>query len=183
MLANPYVAVGAAVVGCCVSDLSRIGTPSSNSWNGRGSSSSARSLSTTGSHSSRATRTISSRPLPAGGAGIIEWVRAKWRAFTDLIPDFVKRGLGIKVDVEERRPQFGAPRDGLDAFGGAGETAPVPAARRLSPGALGGRGRPMDGRLLVEFRNTPATTRITREQKRSDEISLDVDAGFLMGGA
>ena len=64
-----------------------------------------------------------------------------------------------------------------------GASAPVPAARRLSPGALGGRGRPMDGRLVVTFPNAPQGTRFTPEQKRSDEISLDVDAGFLMGGA
>ena len=30
-------------------------------------------------------------------SGIIEWVRAKWQAITDLIPDFLKREIGIDV--------------------------------------------------------------------------------------
>ena len=82
-------------------------------------------------------------------SGIIEWVRAKWQAITDLIPDFLKREIGIDV---------------AGPASGGGASAPVPAA---APPDLPARSAAEAARWTVASSSTSATRRPARESPAS----------------
>lgn len=88
---------------------------------------------------------------------LIGGVIGKFKSLTDVLPDFVKSGLGMKVGVTG--PQLGPP---------------------VAGGAAGMRGQNFEGELVIRLEGAPRGTRVEQVRSNSPFMDIGVDLGDTM---
>lgn len=96
-------------------------------------------------------------PISAFFDGLIGGIVTKFNSLVDLLPDFVKRQLGVNVGVSGS--QLGPP---------------------IAGGTGGARGQNFEGELVIRLEGAPSGTRVERLQSNSPGMDIGLDLGTTM---
>jgi len=108
----------------------------------------------------------------------IDWITKKLHSLTDMLPDFVKKKLGLSdikvgvdvgVDRERKAPAFG------DDSRTPGKTPPTPFGEKRELPA-GGAFKKKQTKIEVDFKNLPKETKIKTTEGETD--LLDINTGL-----